>query len=214
MGYVEYPSGQDGVAMPVRISFEDGASPWLEWAAKEIPKFAASALKSTGWMMQKKIKEGIKSKAPGGVPYAPTVPARKRKLIDMAFGKEPRAQYPVLGKLRKAIGYQFDKRHLEVTVGWLSLSAVQLGKRHEEGFDIPVTNRMRFALIYGMWSGITKKRVFRVPARPTIGPMYDALQNKIYPYMEDQIWSYLQGNGTRSRPKNPKKKYVVKGDWW
>lgn len=199
--------------MPVRISFEDGASPWLEWAAKEIPAFAASALKSTGWMMQKKIKEGIKSKAPGGVPYAPTVPARKRKLIDMAFGKGPRAQYPVLGKLRKAIGYQFDKRRLEVTVGWLSISAVQLGKRLEEGFQTPTTHRMRLAFAAAGF-GVTKKAALTTPARPTIGPMYDVLQGQIYPHMEDQIWSYLQENNTRSRPKKPKKKYIVKGDWW
>lgn len=199
--------------MPVRISFEDGASPWLEWAAKEIPKFAASALKSTGWMMQKKIKEGIKSKAPGGVPYAPTMKAKRRKALDKAFGREPRRSYPILGKLRKAIGYQFDKRHLEVTVGWLSISAVQLGKRLEDGFQTPVTRRMRLAFATA-GLGMPRKGSLTIPARPTIGPMYDALQGKIYPYMEDRIWSYLQGNGTRSRPKNPKKKYVVKGDWW
>lgn len=213
MGLCEFPAGQDGVTMPVRISFEDGASPWLEWAAKEIPAFAASALKSTGWMMQKKIKEGIKSKAPGGVPYAPTMKAKRRKVLDKAFGREPRSSYPILGKLRKAIGYQFDKRHLEVTVGWLSLSAVQLGKRLEEGFQTPVTRRMRLAFAAAGF-GMPRKTAFSVPARPTIGPMYDALQNKIYPYMEDQIWSYMQGNNTRSRPKKPKKKYVVKGDWW
>ena len=199
--------------MPVRISFEDGASPWLEWAAKEIPAFAASALKSTGWMMQKKIKEGIKSKAPGGVPYAPTMKAKRRKALDRAFGREAKSSYPVLGKLRKAIGYQFDKRHLEVTVGWLSLSAVQLGKRLEEGFQTPTSYGMRLAFA-AAGLGMPRKGSFTTPARPTIGPMYDALQSKIYPYMEDQIWGYLQGNGTRSRPKNPKKKYVVKGDWW
>ena len=199
--------------MPVRISFEDGASPWLEWAAKEIPAFAASALKSTGWMMQKKIKEGIKSKAPGGVPYAPTMKAKRRKALDKAFGREPRGSYPVLGKLRKAIGYQFDKKRLEVTVGWLSLSAVQLGKRLEEGFQTPVTHRMRLAFA-AAGLGMPRKASFAAPARPTIGPMYDALQNKIYPYMEGQIWDYMQGKNARSKPKNPKKKYVVKGDWW
>ena len=213
MGLCEFPAGQDGVTMPVRISFEDGASPWLEWAAKEIPKWAASALKSTGWMMQKKIKEGIKSKSPGGVPYAPTMKAKRRKALDKAFGREPRGSYPVLGKLRKAIGYQFDKKRLEVTVGWLSLSAVQLGKRLEEGFQTPTTYGMRLAFAAAGF-GMTKKAAFTVPARPTIGPMYDALQGEIYPYMEGQIWDYMQGKNARSKPKNPKKKYVVKGDWW
>jgi hypothetical protein len=44
--------------------------------------------------------------------------------------------------------------------------------------------------------------------------MYDSLQGEIYPYMEGQIWDYMQGKNARSKPKNPKKKYVVKGDWW
>ena len=71
---------------------------------------------------------------------------------------------------------------------------------------------MRLALPAGF--GMTKKAAFTVPARPTIGPMYDALQGEIYPYMEGQIWDYMQGKNARSKPKNPKKKYVVKGDWW
>jgi hypothetical protein len=139
--------------------------------------------------------------------------AKRRKALDRAFGREAKSSYPVLGKLRKAIGYQFDKRHLEVTVGWLSLSAVQLGKRLEEGFQTPTTHRMRLAFA-AAGLGMPRKASFTAPARPTIGPMYDVLQGQIYPHMEDQIWSYLQGNNTRSRPKKPKKKYIVKGDWW
>lgn len=198
--------------MPVRVEITDSASPWLEWAAKEFPKFAASALKSTGWMMQKEIKKGITSRAPGGRPYPASIPAGKRKLFDKAFGKEPKARYNPMGRLRQAIGYQFDKRRQEVTVGWLSISAVRLGKRLEEGFSIPVSERMRTALAA---VGIaTSSKHFTVLPRPTIGPMYDVLESQIYPYMEGKIWEYVQGNRARSQPSKPKKRYIVKGDWW
>lgn len=198
--------------MPVHVEITDYATSWLEWAAKEFPKFTASALKSTGWMMQKEIKAGITRKAPGGKAYLPTMPAKKRKLFEQAFGRTPKGQYPVMGKLRQAIGYEFNKNRQEVTVGWLSISAVRIGKRLEEGFRTPVSDKMRLALAsVGIF---TRSDVWDVPPRPTIGPMFDYLEPRIQPYLEEKIWGKVEGQGQSGAAKNPKKKYIVKGEWW
>jgi hypothetical protein len=184
----------------------------LEWAAKEFPKFTASALKSTGWMMQKEIKKGITSKAPGGKAYLPTMPAKKRKLFEQAFGRVAKGQYPVMGKLKQAIGYEFNKKRMEVTVGWLSISAVQLGKKLEEGFRTPVSDRTRRALArVGIFA---RSDTWDVPPRPTIGPMFDYLEPRIHPYLEEKIWSKVEGQGQSGTARNPRKKYIVKGEWW
>lgn len=198
--------------MPVHVEITDSASPWLEWAAKEFPKFTASALKSTGWMMQKEIKEGIARKAPGGKAYLPTMPAKKRKLFEQAFGRVAKGQYPVMGKLKQAIGYEFNKKRMEVTVGWLSISAVQLGKKLEEGFRTPVSDRTRRALArVGIFA---RSDTWDVPPRPTIGPMFDYLEPRIHPYLEEKIWSKVEGQGQSGTARNPRKKYIVKGEWW
>lgn len=198
--------------MPVHVEITDSASPWVEWAAKEFPKFTASALKSTGWMMQKEIKKGITSKAPGGKAYLPTMPAKKRKLFEQAFGRVAKGQYPVMGKLKQAIGYEFNKKRMEVTVGWLSISAVQLGKKLEEGFRTPVSDRTRRALArVGIFA---RSDTWDVPPRPTIGPMFDYLEPRIHPYLEEKIWSKVEGQGQSGTARNPRKKYIVKGEWW
>lgn len=198
--------------MPVHVEITDSASPWLEWAAKEFPKFTASALKSTGWMMQKEIKKGITSKAPGGKAYLPTMPAKKRKLFEQAFGRVAKGQYPVMGKLKQAIGYEFNKKRMEVTVGWLSISAVQLGKKLEEGFRTPVSDRTRRALArVGIFA---RSDTWDVPPRPTIGPMFDYLEPRIHPYLEEKIWSKVEGQGQSGTARNPRKKHIVKGEWW
>jgi len=198
--------------VPVHVEITDSASPWLEWAAKEFPKFTASALKSTGWMMQKEIKKGITSKAPGGKAYLPTMPAKKRKLFEQAFGRVAKGQYPVMGKLKQAIGYEFNKKRMEVTVGWLSISAVQLGKKLEEGFRTPVSDRTRRALArVGIFA---RSDTWDVPPRPTIGPMFDYLEPRIHPYLEEKIWGKVEGQGQSGTARNPRKKYIVKGEWW
>lgn len=197
--------------MPVKIEYLDSASPWLEWAAKEYPNYATRALKSAGYWVSQEIKKGIKSGAPGGQRYAPTLPTHTRQLIDMAFGKKEKKDYPILGRLRNAIGYEYEKNNNAVRVGWLSISAVRLGKRLEDGFTTKVTAKMRKALA-AVGLGMSGKSFFRAPPRPTIEPMYNALHKRIAPYMEEKIWQYINGAG--GGPAKTRRKYLVKGDFW
>ena len=48
------------------ITITDTATPYLNFIAETKPDWMRKALKSTGWMMQKEIKQGIRSGAPGG----------------------------------------------------------------------------------------------------------------------------------------------------
>ena len=196
--------------MPVRVEFLDEASPWLEWATKEFPQFAGRALKSLGWWTQKKVKEGIESNAPGGNQYAATTPLKLRRKIERAFGHKVKGSYPILGKLRKAIGYEYDKSRQQVTVGWLSVSAVKLAAKLESGFETRVTGKMARALYRAGLSGVLSRGTIKTPARPTIGPMYDKLESEFATYYEDKILSYMHNAESTTAPKT-KRRYIVKG---
>jgi hypothetical protein len=59
--------------------------------------------------------------------------------------------------------------------------------------------------------GISKsKRTIDLPARPTIGPIFEAYESKIVPHIEEKIWGYLTGNKSRSKRTLVRKYRVVK----
>lgn len=197
--------------MPVKIVLLDSATPWLQWAMKEYPRYLQSGLKSLGWYTQKQIKLGIRSKAPGGQAYAPNTPAPLRRKIQLAFRKKSKNAYPVLGKLYGAVGYQYNKANSSVTIGWLSVSAVKIAHRLETGFETTVTQKMRGALLHGKLPWMAKKSKIETVARPTIGPMYDVLEPKFAVYLEEKIWEYIKGNKNRGVPKTIRSYYTVGG---
>lgn len=190
------------------IDIRDAATPWLKWAMDRFPEFQRKALKSTGWYGSSQIKKGIKKGAPGGKRYKPTISKEDRQILESSF-RTPKKRYPILGKLLGAVGYHYDKSTKSVVIGWLSKSAVRLGTMHEFGFSIRVTNKMRMAIAANDL-GLTKKRVFKIPARPTVAPMAAFLSGKWAPYIEEKMWSYLQKGAPVQKPKS-KRKYIVLG---
>lgn len=121
----------------MKISIDDQASPWLKWAMKEFPNWRRKAMKSLGWYVSKKIKEGIRSGSPGGQQYERFMPAARRRKIR----QEKKTYYPYFGKLVRAIGYQYNPSEGSVVVGWLSQSAVKLGSKHEGELTLPSRRR-------------------------------------------------------------------------
>ena len=209
--------------MAVSISWEDMATPWVEDVIKEMPDMRRKALKSLGWWMQKEIREGIKSGAPGGRRYAPLAGLSRRKVSGRSAMKKGSAKGQILGKLGKAVGYQYKDEDGSVSVGWLSRSAVYWGSIHEKGKRIPVTDKMRRF----WWSGARgkgRKRAIKktgaflrrstteinIPARPTIDPMRQALAPRIPGYFVKKIDGYMDDE--MKRP--PKRKHKVYGSWW
>ena len=47
--------------MSVQVEYDDSCTPWLEAALKNFPQYDRRAMKSVGWMLSKKMKEGIRS---------------------------------------------------------------------------------------------------------------------------------------------------------
>lgn len=188
------------------VKILDTASPLIRATADGMPDYIRKALKSAAWMAQKEIKTGIKSGAPGGQPYAPTMPADLRKRIEHRKG---RVRYPVLGKLVRAVGYQYSKADQAVQVGWLSKSAVSIGTKQEKGFERPVTAAMRrlYAAVGVPLS--ESKTVLNVPARPTFAPSFKVLEPKFVPYIEGKIAEYMSGKVPVS--KSGGRKYRVFG---
>ncbi len=213
--------------MELSISWDDLASPWIEKAIRTFPTYRRSALKSLGWMMQKEIKAGIQSGAPGGKTYTPLSDVGKKRTGERPTLRKGEPRKRVLGKLRNAIGYQY--RDGALVVGWLSRTAVYMGSIHEQGKAIPATEKMRRF----WWASRGKNRGFRyygvshtkiialrrgtrkivIPARPTIGPMRAALIPRMGPYIKDKVVGYLTKDMERTTPRSSRK-YVVRQKWW
>lgn len=196
--------------MKTTVEVIDEASPWLEWAAEAFPNFTRSALKSTGWWLSQEIKKGIRSGAPGGKRYPKRMEAKRRRPLEAKFGGQSKRMYPWLGQLPKAVGYQYQKGDNSVLVGPLSPSAVKLFEKHESGSRSPATRKVRRAY-FAAGVGISpSKRTIDLPARPTIGTIYEAYESKITPHVEEKIWSYLTGSKSRSKRTSARKYRVIK----
>lgn len=182
--------------MSLEITIEDNATSELQRLAKEYPALFQRALKSLGWIAQKEIKAGIKDAAPAGVSYERPIPVSERRIIDKAFKKPQKSKYPLLGRLYRAVGY--DKSRIaqgQVTIGWLSQSAVYLGSKVEKGVSYPVTNAMRKRfMIAGM---NVKKQIITIPARPTFRPMRIVIDQKATQYLTDKIKAYIANPSLR-----------------
>ena len=193
------------------VQITDEATPWLQWAAREFPDFTRSALKSTGWWLSKEIKKGIRSGAPGGKPYKPRLPAKKRRELERVFGGRVKRSYPWMGQLARAVGYEYVKADNSVVVGPLSSSAVRLFQKHESGSSYPITSKVRKAFAAAKMPIPKGKKYLKLPKRPTIEPVYSAYHDKIAPHIEEKIWSYIAGK--KIKPKKTRRRYTVVAKW-
>lgn len=190
------------------IDIRDAATPWLKWAMERFPEFRRKALKSTGWYGMTEIKQGIKSRAPGGKRYKRHVlPAKKRAKLE----QKKTARFPMLGKLRKAVGYQYRANEGAVLIGWLSQSAIRLGNIHEHGYSYATNPWVKLKFNASGLPFGKGKTTIQIPARPTIAPMAAYLARRWAPYMEEKIWSYLQKGEAPSQKPTSKRKYIVLG---
>lgn len=200
------------------ISIMDNASPVIRWTIANKPEWLRKALKSTGNMMRKEIQAGIRSGAPGGVPYAKFFDYRIRAVLDSRERRLTRRKYQPLGKLWRAVKYKYcgagpAGSSQYVVVGWTSDSAVRLGKMMEEGFTRNVTPKVRarfdaaFARL-GLKTRLTKDTL-TTPARKTIGPMRAVLAPKLGPYVANKFMYYLKYGAPDSRWGG--RRYNVKG---
>lgn len=190
----------------------DTATPYLKAMVESKPQWLRKAMKSAGWWMQKEIKAGIRSGAPGGVRYARFMPPGIRSKIERVFGNSGKKNYVPLGKLSNAVGYQYNPAESSVSVGWLSKSAVKLGDKIEAGITRNITQKMRN---YFFMAGVplSSKAAMVIPARKTYEPMRNMLEPKVSSYLEDKIFNYMalaaDGISPESSGKTSKRRYRV-----
>lgn len=176
----------------------DTATPFLNKIAKNNPRYMDRAIKSAGWWMRKKIKEGIRSGAPGGRPYKPYSEVTISRRLDAMRGRKGMrkrrltADHKPLGRLYSAVRYKFYADSHRVLVGWISRSAERLGTIQEEGGKVRVTPKMRRFFLASGFIMNPNKKVIEIPARPTIEPEYRENRREIPRYIENKIWSYME----------------------
>jgi hypothetical protein len=204
------------------VTVQDMATPWLRYMMQMQPEYLRKSMKSLGWYMQKEIKAGIKSKSPGGSSYTPFMDPRIRAQLEgkrersavlqhLAQGSRAyrgiakyqtmhitgrRRQYAPMGKLKNAIGYQYDDAAKQLKVGWLSKAAVRLGEIMENGGTKTVTPALRkYYWAHGVPIN-NDKTVIKIPARPTIEPMRKVLLPQMVPYIEKKMIELWYGQVT------------------
>ncbi len=186
--------------MDIVVEYEDFATPFMATVIANNPNWVASSLKSAGWKVSREIKKGMRSRAPGGKPYAlPHLTNKQRAALEGVLGGKVKRYYRPMGNLINAIGYDKTKASAGVvTVGWLSQSAVYLGGKQQEGFETPVTDKVRRAFAAAGIKLSSNKQNLETPSRPTFSPMENMLANMARDQFETKILSYVSGNSGRS----------------
>lgn len=165
----------------IEIDIADEISPMFADLASKTDIRRAS--KSLGWFMQREIKQGIRSGSPGGEAFEDRTAYRVRKAV--GGGHAPTSWY---GKLKNAIGYEYDKG--TVKVGWTSRTAAYYGRVQEDGTDREVTSAMRKRFAEAGYPISSNKTEISVPDRPVFKPMARELRSKIAPYVEKKLTEY------------------------
>lgn len=169
----------------VAISLQDGISPFLQAWLKNNPRFIRSATKSVGWYVQREIKGNIDTIAGG---WKERVPYAIRKRLSKTAPKS------WLGKMRRAIGYQYIDNGV-VNIGWTSKTSAYYGRIQEEGTTRPVTDNVReFYRKRGVALSERKTQI-RVPARPIYEPAMQIVQPGIVPHIENKVANYIKNGG-------------------
>ena len=181
---------------PIEISLEDHATGYMVWVRANYPNAIRWSLKSLGNEIRKKVKQGIKSKAPGGEPWQhPFMPARKRA----NFEKGEKTRFSPFGQLRNSIGYQYNEKNGgTVEIGWLSDSGVELGSKLVKGFRTIITEKMRrkYAAA-GIFLG-SHRREISSPARPVFEPIMKKMSPEIAPYITKKLKQYEENGWEKS----------------
>ena len=196
--------------MIIEIDLKDTITPAIQKALETNAKWLRWVSKSVGWYTQKRIKEEVASGSPGGESYEERLPRSARKAL---VTTAPKMWY---GKLRNAIGYEYDNG--VVKIGWTSRTSSIEGRKQEEGFQRNVTPSLR-----AYWAQAAKasggklinlgaeKQEIDVPARPVFEPVQSKIESELGPYVEEKVQKYITENEDYGKNKPVKRKYKVYG---
>lgn len=180
----------------ITIGVQDGISPFLQEWLRNNPRFLRSTTKSAGWYVQKGIKKSVPQISPG---WKERIPYKVRKKL------VPSAPKTWLGRMRRAIGYQYLENG-SVAIGWTSSTAAY-GRVFEQGATRAVTaaTRRRWgrAGVPLKWSTVELHN----PARPLYEPAMQIVTPGIVPHIENKVADYIKNGGFTK--KVTRRKYKV-----
>jgi hypothetical protein len=178
----------------------DMATPFLAELARMFPAELNKALGSLGWVLRKEVRAAIMAGGPPGTSWPKSAGIGKlHRKGDQAW--RTRSANPnsgLFGHLYMAVGYKRDKANMRVSIGFLSKESVRLAVWLQQGFETPITAKMR-RLFSARNLKISGKGSIVTPARPLIAPVFRAVEDQIVPYIEAKIASYLAEKKPRAR---------------
>ena len=174
------------------FKINDTATPYLAMLVRTFPVEVNKALGSLGWTLRTKMREAMRAGGVGGGwPKHAGIGRLNQKVGDRA--RSTRAANPhtgLFGHLYMAIGYRRDKANMRVQIGFLSKRSANLAARLQEGFETPITEKMR--RLYSLRGlKLSAKGSIKTPARPLVAPVYQAVQGQIGPFIEAKLLEYL-----------------------
>lgn len=185
--------------MITEINVTDEISPTLKSFMESNPRYFRALGKSVGWWYQREIKKELLEGRAGSVYYKERWPLSLRRKLDP---EAPKAWY---GKMRKAIGYEYDNG--TVKIGWTSYTALRYGDLQEAGFRKTVTDRMRQFFRSRGINLSNNTAQLNIPDRPIFEPISSEMSPKVVPYVNEKISKYID-QGVTSGIKN-RRKYKV-----
>lgn len=179
----------------------DGITPYMAMLARTFPKELNRALASIGYETKRELQGLMKAgSGPAGTSWKPLSESvwlqfsryegRQKKLGLSERGKMGTGA--LFGRLTKTVGYKREKDLMRVRVGFLSLSAAELMRSLQEGFDTEVTSKLRRKFNTGALSGAGD--TIKTPPRPLIAPHYRSIESGIAARIEEKISTYLAGS--------------------
>ena len=100
----------------VKVTLNDGLTPFVRGWLDNNPRMKRSVLKSTGWFVQAQLKKGSEGKVASSASWKERWALERRRLLN------PRAPEEWYGELRRALGYAYvgNTDNGFVEVGWTS----------------------------------------------------------------------------------------------
>lgn len=190
----------------VKVTLNDGLTPFVRGWLDNNPRMKRSVLKSTGWFVQAQLKKGSEGKVASSASWKERWALERRRLLN------PRAPEEWYGELRRALGYAYVGNTDDgfVEVGWTSRTSAMYGRVQEEGYKRVVTPFVRkFFGERGIYfRGSTK--FLEIPARPFIDAKYDEIRDKVPERINKQVAKYIRDGGFMKKIGKTRKYEVYK----
>jgi len=196
-------------AFGVRIDVLDGGGEYLRHLAKEFPREFNRALKSIGYQLRVKMLTALRQGGSRSAKWQKISGVKEQQDAAVKGGERlrrtrARSFYGQLGRAggqagKSPIAYVVNKADSTVKVGWMSFQSRKLAAKIQEGFDIPVTTRMR-KHFFASGLGLDKSTI-NVPGRPLVQPVWDDDGKELLRKFELRIHAYVRGFSGKAATK-------------